>query len=58
LQVPPNYANHIALLATSKNWLAFIMAFMPTVASCHLVMNQQLQFIQLALRYVRQLNKL
>jgi hypothetical protein len=56
--VLPNYANHIALLATSKNLLAFIMAFMPTVASCHLVMNQQLQFIQLAQPYVRQQNKL
>jgi hypothetical protein len=31
---------------------------MLTVASCRLVMNQQLQFIPLALRYAQQLNKL
>jgi hypothetical protein len=58
LLAPLNYANRTALLVISKNSLVSITASMLTVASCRLVMNRQPQFIPLALRYARQLNKL
>jgi hypothetical protein len=58
LQVLLNCANHIVLLATSKNSLAFTMASMPTVAFCHLVTNQQQLFIPRVPRFVLRLNKL
>jgi hypothetical protein len=53
-----NCANRIELRVISKNSLAFITASMPTVESCHLAMNQQLQFIQRARRYAQRLNRL